>query len=89
MYLPTEHLCDMTSYYSVFRERTNMKSTLWVILTAAVASEAAAQAVCEPNRCKTLGGHYGGGHRTESQPHRNHSINPMIQKFLNMKHDFY
>lgn len=45
MYLPTEHLCDTTSYYSVFRERTNMKSTLWVILTAAVASEAAAQAV--------------------------------------------
>ena len=59
MYLPTEHLCDTTSYYSVFRERTNMKSTLWVILTAAVASEAAAQAVCEPNRCKMLGGYYG------------------------------
>lgn len=43
MYLPTEHLFDMISYYySVFHERTNMKSTLWVTLVAAVASEAAA-----------------------------------------------
>ena len=88
MYLPTEHLCDMISYYSVFHERTNMKFTLWVILTAAVASEAAAQAVCEPNRCKTLGGHYG---REVMQlipaPQKSfHKSND--SKFLNIKHDF-
>ena len=59
MNLPTEHLCDMISYYSVFHERTNMKFTLWVILTAAVASESCFSGCMWDQQMQNAGWHYG------------------------------